>query len=183
MIPFRFKLLESFNFSILGPHVKFQPTSNESLIKQNRNGMCDRYKFPLGQDVGLETRRLDTAELKVLKKRLCPMPKEKWCILHLPKIKRNRSSSETQRYLDQVTRFWAFLFPSYLSLLLIFVSSFTVRKKKWRIQWYFKNMSNLRRQKDKAVSASRIILASQKLLLPLKPVSWSSKDSWDSASS
>lgn len=87
MIPFRLKLLESFNFSILDPHVKFQPTSNESLIKQTRNSMCDRCEFPLGQDVGLETRRLDTTELKVLEKSLYPTPKEKQCILHVPKKK------------------------------------------------------------------------------------------------
>lgn len=60
--------------------------------------------IPPGQDVGLETRRLDTAELKVLPKSRWTSAKEKWHTLHL--CKRNSSSSETQRCLDQVRRFW-----------------------------------------------------------------------------
>lgn len=105
MLPFWLQLLESLNFSIFGPHVKLQPTSNESLIKQTKNSMCDRCEFAPGQDVGMETRRLDTTELKVLTKSWCPSPKGKQHILCLQK--RINSSSETQKYRDQVTRFWA----------------------------------------------------------------------------
>lgn len=103
MILFRLKLLESFNFSVLDPHVKFQPTSNESLIKQIRINMCDRREFPPGRDVGLETRRLDSTELKVLVRAYVPCLKKNnvYDIFQ----RRNRSSSETQKYLDQVTRF------------------------------------------------------------------------------
>lgn len=174
MLPFWLQLLESLNFSIFGPHVKLQPTSNESLIKQTKNSMCDRCEFAPGQDVGMETRRLDTTELKVLTKSWCPSPKGKQRILCLQK--RNKSSSETQKYLDRVTRFWAC--PSCLR---ICHSSFNCcshspsqEKRNGEFSGIAKNISDLRRQKDKAVSASKTILASQKLLLPLKLVSWSS---------
>jgi hypothetical protein len=60
-------------------------------------------QLPPGQDVGLETRRLDTTELKVLKKNWWAMPKEKRYALHLQK--RNNTKSEIHRYLDGVIRF------------------------------------------------------------------------------
>lgn len=148
--------------------------------------MCDRCEFPLGQDVGLETRRLDTTELKVLEKSLYPMPKEKQCILHVPKKKEvNFRDMEVPGSSHQVLSLPSFLHISHS--LIFFPLNFCIhshhKKKKWRTQWYCKNSPNRRRQKDKSVSASRIILASQKLLLPLKLLSWSSEDSWDSANS
>lgn len=165
MLLFWLQLLESLNFSIFGPHVKLQPTSNESLIKQTKNSMCDRCEFPPGQDVGMETRRLDTTELKVLTKSQCPSLREKRCILCLPE--RNNSSSEIQRYLDQMTRFWAC--PSFLR---ICHSSFnycshspSLEKRNGEFSGA-KNISDLRRQKDKAVPASKIILASQSSCCP-----------------
>lgn len=152
--------------------MKFQPTSNESLIKQTRNCMCDGCQFPPGQDVSLETRRLDTTELEVLPKSPWPMPREKLCLLHLSK--RNNISSKTHRYLHQVIRSEPLLCVINPSLFSLLCSLAIAKGKKWRIRWYYKNISNLTRQKDKAVSVSKIILASQKLLLPLKLVSWSS---------
>lgn len=113
MFPFKLELLESLNFSILGPHVKFQPTSNASLIKQTRNSLCDGCQFPPGQDVGLETRRLDTTELKCLKLSLCLLPKESEVgVVHSQNQKqRHPQESASSRQILSLSLF-SFIFPT-----------------------------------------------------------------------
>lgn len=67
----KFKLLESFNLSVFGPHVKFQPTSNESLIKQTRNSMWNDCQFPRGKMWIWRPEDAILTELRAPKRSLC----------------------------------------------------------------------------------------------------------------
>lgn len=67
----KFKLLESFNLSVFGPHVKFQPTSNESLIKQTRNSMWNDCQFPRGRMWIWRPEDATLTELRAPKRSLC----------------------------------------------------------------------------------------------------------------
>lgn len=166
MFPFRPKLLEPLNISIFGPHVKLQRTSNESLIKQTKNSMCDRWELPQGRMLVWKPEDLFSQRASVL-----APEKEDVCFASEKETTQGQKHKGT---LDQVPGFEPVLLSFLcLSALLLLYSVLNLRKK-WRIQWYCKNISNPRRQKDRAVLASKIILASQKLLLPLKLVSRSS---------
>lgn len=177
----KFKLLESFNLSVFGPHVKFQPTSNESLIKQTRNSMWNDCQFPRGRMWIWRPEDATLTELRAPKRSLflafaqrktrCPSPTPP----KKPTAKFREPSS----------------LPFVSGLCVMSPHSLCITRMIPQLEGYgnggssttAKIFTSWEGKRDSTVSLFELILASQKPLLPLKLISWSREGSWDSASS
>lgn len=174
----KFKLLESFNLSVFGPHVKFQPTSNESLIKQTRNSMWNDCQLPRGRMWIWRPEDATLTELRAPKRSLT-LPKEKQGVPRPPPKKPTAKFREPSSL------------PFVSVLCVMSPHSLCFTRMIPRLEGYGnggsstieKIFTSWEGKKDSTVSLSEIILASQKPLLPLKLISWSREGSWDSASS